>query len=116
MQKTILVVDDEHPIREMLRNVLEVEGYSVVTAQDGFEGMEALRVHKPCLILLDLVMPNMNGNDFLQKLRCDPGTAAIPVVLLSASDELRYKPRPAPLLTKPFHLTTLLHTVKRHCA
>lgn len=116
MQKTILVVDDEKPIREMLKNVLEVEGYSVVTAQDGQEGMAALREHKPCLILLDLVMPRMNGSDFLSHLRGNPEIASIPVVLLSASDELRYKPRPAPLLTKPFHLTTLLHTVQRHCA
>ena len=78
MQKTILVVDDEHPIREMLRNVLEVEGYSVVTAQDGCEGMEALREHRPCLILLDLVMPLMDGEAFVKAVeptRCWPGSS-----------------------------------------
>ena len=115
-QKTILVVDDEHPIREMLRNVLEVEGYRVVTAQDGVEGIEALRTQQPCLILLDLVMPRMNGNDFLHAVKKDPATASIPVVLLSASEELRYRQRPAPMLTKPFHLQTLLTTIQRHCA
>lgn len=116
LQKTILVVDDEHPIREMLRNVLEVEGYSVRTAHDGEDGIRALREQRPCLILLDLVMPKMNGNEFLRAIRRDPEMASIPVVLISASDELRYGQRPAPMLTKPFHLTTLLHTVKRHCA
>ena len=82
--KTVLVVDDDPDIRETIRNLLQFEGYRVVTAIDG-EG--ALRVlasgERPCVILLDVTMPGMSGRQFRAAQLRDVGMSSIPVVLLS---------------------------------
>lgn len=115
-RKTILVVDDEHPIREMLKSILEIEGYLVFTAKDGEEGIQILQNRPlPSLILLDMVMPRMNGPEFLSQLQKSPHTATLPVVLVSASGEAAGPVDGRPQVQKPFHLDTLLSTIKRHC-
>ncbi|GAC1606376.1 MAG: hypothetical protein NVS3B21_36190 [Acidimicrobiales bacterium] len=84
MPPTILVVDDDPVIQRLLAVNFEMEGYRVVTAGDGVEGLERVVDDRPDLILLDVMMPRMDGIAVVRKLKADPATAAIPVILLSA--------------------------------
>jgi len=84
MSATILVVDDDPVIQKLLVVNFEMEGYVVVTALDGIEGLERVAERHPDLILLDVMMPRMNGIEVLQRLKGDAATAQIPVILLSA--------------------------------
>jgi len=80
----ILVVEDDLSIRGLLRRQLEMEGYAVEEAHDGKEGIELVARFKPDLILLDLMMPEMDGFEFLRKLRDQRDSRAIPVIVLTA--------------------------------
>ena len=82
--RTVLVVDDSKVVRAMLALQLKPCGYEVVEAQNGREGLEAARRHKPDLILLDVRMPVMSGVEVLSALRQDPAFAATPVIMLTA--------------------------------
>jgi CheY-like chemotaxis protein len=85
----ILVVEDRADTRDALRFLLQAEGYRVGVAADGREALSHLRnAEPPLVILLDLNMPAMDGWQFRQQQRLDPGLAAIPVILLSADDHL----------------------------
>jgi phosphate regulon transcriptional regulator PhoB len=81
---TILVVDDEREIRELLRYNLERQGYQVLTAQDGEEGLKRIFATHPDLVLLDLLLPGLNGLEVLRELRQEPSTRDLPVLLLTA--------------------------------
>ncbi len=83
-QRTILIVDDEQHILQVLTLKLRNAGYEVVTAVDGEEGFEVACRHKPNLIIADFQMPYMTGLELCQALSKDPGTAHIPVLLLTA--------------------------------
>ena len=83
MGKAILIVDDEADILEMLQYNLEKEGYTVLTARNGKSALEQVK-HKPDLILLDVMMPEMDGWEVCRRLKQDPKTAAIPVLFLTA--------------------------------
>jgi len=83
---TILVVDDSRTIRDMSRFVLESEGYRVLHAEDGREGLELAFKEMPDLVLTDMEMPNMNGSELVQKLKKDPGMASMPVVVLTSQE------------------------------
>jgi CheY-like chemotaxis protein len=108
MNRSILLVDDENDIREVAQVTLEMTaGWEVHTAQDGIEGLRMARHHRPDAILLDVMMPGMDGPSTVRALRDDPTTAGIPVVLLTAKvrqsdrrgfDELHV----AGVLSKPF--------------
>ncbi|MEW5852909.1 MAG: response regulator [Myxococcota bacterium] len=81
----VLVVDDEEDIRESLRSVLELEGFQVLTAENGRAAWTTLTsAPRPAVILLDLMMPVMNGGEFLAALRADAERQGIPVVVLTA--------------------------------
>lgn len=80
---TILVVEDDLDIREVMRMVLEASGYEVLEAGDGAEALVAVRAHRPSVILLDLMMPGMDGFQFRESQLQDPAIAAIPVVIVS---------------------------------
>jgi DNA-binding response OmpR family regulator len=80
----ILVVDDNPDVRLALTTLLEDEGYEVAEADDGDVGLEAARERKPDLILLDLMMPRMNGFDTLRELKRDESLSDVPVVVLTA--------------------------------
>ena len=85
MTRPVLLVDDDEPIRTPLKQLLESEGYSVVTAVNGRDALVALRMmDTPGVILLDLMMPVMSGGQLLDALRSDPALHAIPVIILSA--------------------------------
>ncbi len=87
MESRILVVDDDQDIREAVRMVLEVAGYSVETASDGEQGLEKIRQEPPDLIVLDMMMPRMDGYGVVRCLKERPRWAAIPIVIFSAVGE-----------------------------
>lgn len=114
---TILLVEDDADIRDSLREVLEKRGYAVVTAVNGQVGLEKLRtLPRPDLILLDLMLPVMNGEEFLEALR-DTDYATIPVVAVSAwpKEAARLSGRTRAFLGKPVSLDRLLTVVEGLC-
>ncbi|WP_029215587.1 response regulator transcription factor [Kallotenue papyrolyticum] len=82
--KTILVIEDESSIAHLLLALLEMEGYRVVTAQDGHAGLALLRTLRPDLVLCDLMMPHLDGRGVVQAMRADAEMRDIPVILMSA--------------------------------
>ncbi len=86
MSKTILVVDDELDIVHVLQVQLEQAGYQVITAGNGQHALERVAADKPDLILMDHTMPFMDGLEALEKLKGNPATAQIPVIILTAND------------------------------
>ena len=80
----ILVVDDEPDIRELLIDELTDSGYETIEAENGADALERVRVDQPDLVLLDLMMPIMDGTEALQILKSDPETQNLPVILLTA--------------------------------
>src|SRR5437588_8205127 len=84
MATKILVVDDEASVRHLLQVMLTTEGYEPVLAANGAEGLQVAHEHLPALIILDWMMPILDGLATLQALRNDPATVDIPVVMLTA--------------------------------
>lgn len=117
--RTILVVEDDPDIAESLSDVLESEGYVVVTAENGLEGLNCLRdIGKPCLIFLDLMMPVMSGGEFLAVLRRDQKYESVPVVVVSAwpREATQVSAQSQGFVKKPVALEALLETADRFCA
>ena len=110
---SVLVVDDERDIREAVSEVLVDEGYEVVGAGDGAEALTKSRAHHPDVILLDLMMPGMNGWEFRAAQQGDPDLSDIPVIVLSALGRVSGLDA-AEFLQKPFELDALLTAVHRH--
>ncbi len=113
----VLVVEDDPEIRSVLEDVLEGEGYGVVTAENGRAGLDRLADGDPCVILLDLMMPVMSGGEFLNVLRSDDVGATIPVVVVSAWPDEAAKVRALTqgYVAKPVSLGLLLEIVSRFC-
>ena len=109
----ILIVDDEIHCRDTLCDVLQDEGYLVATARDGREAMQQLATARPSLMILDLLMPGMNGNTLYDEMQKSPELAKIPV-LVTTSDPTR-APRGVPTLHKPLRLDKLLSLVAFVC-
>lgn len=87
-KKTILVVDDEQDLLDLIEYNLKKEGYKVIKAENGLEGIKAAREHRPNLVLLDIMMPKMDGIETCEQLRADPELKHIPIIFLTArSDE-----------------------------
>jgi len=82
----VLIIDDDPDARERMAAMLTREGWRVASAENGIAGLEATAAKKPCLILLDLMMPEMDGFGFLRALRAKPDWRDIPVVVLTAKD------------------------------
>ncbi len=81
---TVLVVEDDPTILQLLEVNFEMEGFTVLRAEDGAIGLESARTNGPDIIVSDVMMPNMSGLEMVSELKADPDTAAIPVILLSA--------------------------------
>lgn len=116
----ILLIEDERDAREALREILEIEGFNVVTAANGREGLAALQGgDQPCLILLDLMMPVMNGWEFLEALRQQYQRllGAIPVVVVSAVADLSIAKQKynCDVMNKPINVQTLVAIAAQHC-
>lgn len=113
--KTILVVDDELDIVDVLSDLLTAEGYRVLTASNGREGLARIAESRPDLVLLDRMMPVVDGAEMLRLMREDASLGGIPVVMMSAAEGRRLSQELgcAAFLKKPFDLGTLLDTVAR---
>jgi CheY-like chemotaxis protein len=85
--KSVLVVDDEKFVRELIKIKLGRCGLTVIEATNGLEAIETARNRKPDIILMDVMMPKMNGFETCEKLKSDPETARIPIVMLTARGE-----------------------------
>jgi CheY-like chemotaxis protein len=110
----ILVIEDDAGIRETLSDFLRSEGFRVDLARDGAEGLERIAASQPDVILVDLLMPGMNGRQFLARLREDAATRSLPVVLMTGSRLAGESGVAADaVLQKPFELDELLSTVRR---
>lgn len=113
---TILLVDDDEKIRTGLAALLETEGYGVICASDGAEALELLSTGPaPSLILLDLMMPVVDGWQFLARRAADSGTSRVPIVLLSGLGFIPDAPGVADFISKPVRPEKLLACVKRFC-
>jgi CheY-like chemotaxis protein len=108
----ILIVDDEPDIREVIAEMLLLDGYRVRTASNGKLALERARGQRPDLIVLDLMMPVMNGWEFLEAKRADPELAAIPVMIVTAGLDQHVRGA-AVLLRKPFDIAVFLEKVGR---
>ena len=81
----ILVIDDDASIRQLVSDVLEVEGYEVNTAEDGYAGLRAIDANRPHCVVLDVMMPGLDGHAVLQRIRASEGGPDLPVVMLTAA-------------------------------
>lgn len=115
-RKRVLVVDDDLPLRGMLSAALRQHGFQVFIAGDGGEAQRALTLHHPDIILLDLMMPDINGWDFLQRLKETGHIGTVPIIVISA--HLRNDPQAvlqmgvSAMLPKPFDLDDLFALIE----
>ncbi len=115
--RTVLVVEDDSAVRDTFKLVLELEGYRVETAENGREALVLLSESEaPCLILLDLMMPEMNGWEMARLLQRDKRLAAIPLVVVTAFSEQAGNVEGArQVLRKPVELAALIDVAKQYC-
>jgi DNA-binding response OmpR family regulator len=112
----LLIADDEPGVRALVRMTLEVDSFEILEARDGQEALSMVREHRPDIVFLDVAMPHLSGVDVCRKLKDDPDTASIPVVMLTAKaqDTDREEGLAAgadDYFTKPFSPITLLTKV-----
>ena len=113
---TVLVIDDDPVIVKLLRVNFELEGFNVISAGDGREGVEMVRAERPDVVVSDIMMPTMNGLELVSTLKSDPSTADLPVLLLSAKAQMADVQRGFELgaddyVTKPFDPIELIDEV-----
>ena len=112
-QEYVLIVEDETEVRDSLRDLLEDEGYRVACAANGQEALAQLAKEPPCVVILDLLMPLMSGNQVYDAMQADPALAEVPVIICT-SDPSR-APSGTLIVKKPVNLDRLLDTVDRFC-
>lgn len=115
--KTILVIDDEPSIGRVVQFKLQQEGFKVLVATDGLEGLAQIKEAKPDLILLDIMMPGMDGFEVCRRVRATPEIAATPVIILTARGQEPDRTKGIDLgvldfFTKPFSPQKLLERVR----
>ena len=88
LNQTVLIVDDEQMARTLLRLMLVRAGFNVYEAEDGFDALEKVRKNRPDIILLDVMMPGMDGFAVCEAVRKDPETIHLPIIMLSAKTDL----------------------------
>jgi CheY-like chemotaxis protein len=112
--KRVLVVDDDAPVRRIIRHHLVKDGFQVAEAKNGLEALEVVRATPVDLILLDLRMPMMNGYELADQLQADPATAKIPIVVSSVvADEAKQRIlRAKTFLVRPFAVNELVMAVR----
>lgn len=113
MNKRVLVVDDDQSIQRVLVQTLQLEGYEVATASDGVEAMETLAGQLPDVVILDVMMPKLDGLDVLKRMRADERTQTVPVILLTARSSQEdiwegWQSGVDYYMTKPFDVEELL--------
>jgi DNA-binding response OmpR family regulator len=117
MQKTIIVVDDDPAILDLVEMVLDEEGYEVKTATNGREALDLLAAQQPTMVLLDLMMPVMDGWSFCRLVKGNAATKNLPIIIMSADRHLGQKADDVSaddFLVKPFDIDMLLDTVAKY--
>ncbi|PYM57066.1 MAG: response regulator [Candidatus Rokuibacteriota bacterium] len=114
----VLVADDEPVIRDLVCDILHESGYRTLPASNGKEAIDLAQRHLPSLIVLDLMMPAMDGYTTMTRLRRDPGTARIPVIVITGHSDPSYRSLSEGIgatahVTKPFSARGLVETVRR---
>ena len=112
----ILVVDDDYLIRQMARDLLEIADFFVEEAVDGADGLTQAAAFRPDVVLLDLMLPDLDGYTVCRALKADPATRAIPVIFLTASNDIDVNRQAAAAgaaacLAKPFEVQALLAVI-----
>lgn len=116
-QQTILVVDDEQDLLELIEYNLKKEGFDVLTAEDGQKGIEVAREHHPSLVLLDIMMPKMDGLEVVEHMRQDEELGHIPIIFLTARGDEKTEIRGLDkggddYITKPISTKKLISRIK----
>jgi CheY-like chemotaxis protein len=112
--KTVLVVDDEPVLRTIVREILHEEGYAVIEAADGRVMLEMMAKERPDLVLMDVMMPGIDGREAYRQLRLHPEHRDVPVVMLSAGVRpIKLDPSIAGFMAKPFDISQLVELVVR---
>ena len=121
----ILIVEDDPSTRDMLATLLTRQGFHAVAAEDGLEALHLLRTvrhgapHIPCLVLLDLMMPRLGGQEFRRAQLGDPIVASVPVAVMSGAADAEERARTlgaVAMLAKPIDFDALLTVVRRYCS
>ena len=127
MAKKILIVDDELDIRVFMATLLETSGFRPIATEDGQQGLELARKHKPSLVIMDVMMPKENGIHLYRELKKDPDLKNVPVIMVSGiarktflhsqsvldAHEGGQIPEPAAYIEKPAEPDELLRTIQR---
>jgi CheY-like chemotaxis protein len=118
-KKKILFVDDQENLLELVRGVLEPEGYEVITVNSGMKALEKLKKVRPDLILMDVMMPGMTGKETVKKIRQDPEMADVKIAFLTVTRSVGFEAKAlrelgiADYITKPFDSDDLVVRVKK---
>ena len=116
-KQTILVVDDEQDLLDLIEYNLKKEGFEVLKAEDGLEGIEVAREHSPDLVLLDIMMPKMDGMEVVERMRDDKKLKRIPIIFLTARGDEKTEVEGLDkggddYITKPISTTKLISRIK----
>jgi two-component system phosphate regulon response regulator PhoB len=112
--RVVVVAEDYADISQLMGDILRDEGYQVAPVTRGAEVVETVAHLRPVLLLLDLSLPDVSGNDILQTLQTNPATRHVPVVVVSAyTEQLRKVPQVRAVVNKPFDINTLLEAVQQ---
>ncbi|MCP4297654.1 MAG: response regulator, partial [Proteobacteria bacterium] len=117
--ETILVVDDDRLNLQVVRNFLIPKGFTVLLAQDGYEALDLIQSEKPCLVLLDLMMPGLNGYETCQRIRETEPLTSLPIIMLTARDQVwdlvkGFECGASDYMIKPFYKEELLARINTH--
>lgn len=115
--KKILIIDDEPEMVELMKIRLEANKFDVITASEGSEGLEKLRKEKPDLVLLDIMMPNMDGYLFAREVKKDPAIAGVPIIVVTAKPGMKYLFEAEGIkdyMVKPFESKELLDKINKY--
>jgi DNA-binding response OmpR family regulator len=117
----VLVVEDDPEVNELVGAYVEIAGFSYESAPNGYVALAKVKQHKPAMILLDVMLPDLDGFDICRRLKSEPGTRDIPVVMLTALDRDEYRQRgrqcgAAAFLTKPFDPDHLMRVMRENAA
>ena len=120
MAQSILIIDDDIISQNMLRSTLAQAGYSVTIASNGYEGIKKASEEPPGLIILDIMMPEMDGGEVAAILKNDPATKDIPIIFLSSlvtgrENKTNSRKESIVYLSKPYYRDELLNEVKKYC-
>jgi len=112
-RQCVLVVDDDEMIRDTLCELVEMAGCAALAAANGAEALKVLALHKPCLVILDLLMPVMTGQELLAAMRAKPALAEVPVVISTSAPDRA--PAGVPIIPKPIDIAKVVEWMQRTC-